>query len=364
MFLPDAVKSFFRKSGVDTKDDSSYIKGLFKYKFVFYQIDAWHVNPDTDPAGFMSIKSYYDISQEISESDIHILIVDDDATVRYLMNEFMGTVGYHSFMAASGEDALDKLKTEPVDVVITDIMMPGMDGLELTELIRQKYNCEIIVMTGYSGDYSYEEVINKGASDFVFKPVRFEELLLRLKRVLRERFLKEELRKLAITDDLTGLFNARHFYKQLKHEADRCARYDHPLSLLLLDIDHFKSYNDTYGHLAGNHVLARLGETIRETLRKMDSAYRYGGEEFTIILPETNGEEARNAARRIADAVIAEKFEPQPGKVVNITMSIGVAAFCPGEKLESFIKRADMAMFASKESGRNRITFFSPADLP
>jgi diguanylate cyclase (GGDEF)-like protein len=332
--------------------------------YYFYQIAAYYVNPDTDPdTGTMTRKSNLDLPQEKSDNDTHILIVDDDATVRFLMNEFMETVGYRSLMAASGEEALEKLRNESVDVVITDIMMPGMDGLELTELIRQKYNCEIIVMTGYSGDYSYEEVINKGASDFVFKPVRFEELLLRLKRVLRERFLKEKLRRLAITDDLTKLFNARHFYKQLRHETDRCGRYEHPLSLLLLDIDHFKSYNDTYGHLAGNHVLARLGETIRKTLRKMDSAYRYGGEEFTIILPETNGEEARNAARRIADAVIAEKFEPKPGTTVNITMSIGVAEYSAGEELEAFIKRADMAMFASKQSGRNRITFYSPEDF-
>ncbi|MFW5636912.1 MAG: response regulator, partial [Thermodesulfobacteriota bacterium] len=167
--------------------------------------------------------------------DVHILIVDDDATVRFLMNEFMETVGYQSHMASSGHEALKLMRTRQVDVVITDIMMPGMDGLELTERIHGEYNCEIIVMTGYSGDYSYEEVINKGASDFVFKPVRFEELLLRLKRVLKERYLKEELRKLAITDDLTRLFNARHFYKQLELEVDRCTRYQHPISLLLLD---------------------------------------------------------------------------------------------------------------------------------
>jgi len=316
--------------------------------------------PDAD---IMSRKNHFEICPDFSASDIHILIVDDDATVRYLMNEFMQTVGYNSHMAASGEEALDKLRNRTADVVITDIMMPGMDGLELTELIRQKYNSEIIVMTGYSGDYSYEEVINKGASDFVFKPVRFEELLLRLKRVLRERYLKEELRKLAITDDLTRLYNARHFYKQLRQETDRCIRYQHPLSLLLLDIDYFKSYNDNYGHLAGNDVLAKLGQTIRSTLRRLDSAYRYGGEEFTIILPETDGEEAQKAARRIADAISAEKFSPIPGSEIRITMSIGVAEYCPEEDMESFIKRADMAMFASKQSGRNRITFFSPEDM-
>ena len=164
-------------------------------------------------------------SLDTSHKDIQILVVDDDATVRFLMNEFMETVGYTSYMAASGEEALELLRKQKVDVVITDIMMPGMDGLELTERVKDEWDIEIIVMTGFSGDYSYEEVINKGASDFVFKPVRFEELLLRLKRVLKERYLKVELQKLAITDDLTKLYNARHFYQELQSEADRCRRY-------------------------------------------------------------------------------------------------------------------------------------------
>lgn len=296
---------------------------------------------------------------DVSKQGVHILIVDDDATVRYLMNEFMETVGYQAYMASSGEEALSLLKTNPVDVVVTDIMMPGMDGLELTELIKLNYDIEIIVMTGYSGDYSYEEVINKGASDFVFKPVRFEELLLRLKRVLKERYLKEELRKLAITDDLTKLFNARHFYKQLKMEVDRSRRYKHLLSLLLLDIDYFKSYNDTYGHLAGDSVLARLGKTIQASLRRMDSAYRYGGEEFTIILPDTGGEEAVKVAQRIASAISSERFKPVPEEDVCISVSIGIAEYSLGDDLEAFVKRADMAMYKSKKKGRNRVTFFS-----
>jgi len=296
---------------------------------------------------------------DVSKQGVHILIVDDDATVRYLMNEFMETVGYQAYMASSGEEALSLLKTNPVDVVVTDIMMPGMDGLELTELIKLNYDIEIIVMTGYSGDYSYEEVINKGASDFVFKPVRFEELLLRLKRVLKERYLKEELRKLAITDDLTKLFNARHFYKQLKMEVDRSRRYKHLLSLLLLDIDYFKSYNDTYGHLAGDSVLAHLGQTIQASLRRMDSAYRYGGEEFTIILPDTGGEEAVKVAQRIASAISSERFKPVPEEDVCISVSIGIAEYSLGDDLEAFVKRADMAMYKSKKKGRNRVTFFS-----
>jgi two-component system, cell cycle response regulator len=297
-------------------------------------------------------------SLENPKKEVRILVVDDDATVRYLMNEFMETVGYTSFMAASGEEALELLEKQTVDVVVTDIMMPGMDGLELTERIKESRDVEVIVMTGFSGDYSYEEVIHKGASDFVFKPVRFEELLLRLKRVLKERYLKEELQKLAITDDLTKLYNARHFYHELRAEADRCRRYRRPLSLLLLDIDHFKQFNDRYGHLEGNHVLSRVGQVIQSRLRSMDSAYRYGGEEFTIILPETDGEEGIKVAGRIADAVAGETFIPDPRRdPVCVTVSVGVSEYHNGESLDEFVRRADMAMFSAKQNGRNRIAF-------
>lgn len=308
---------------------------------------------------------------ETSPETFHILVVDDDATVRHLMHEFMETVGYRSHMAASGEECLRMLNDLRIDVVITDIMMPGMDGLKMTELIKQRFDVEVIVMTGYSGDYSYEEVIHKGASDFVFKPVRFEELLLRLKRVLKERQLKEELKrkgqelqKLAITDDLTGLYNARYFYQQLQAEVDRAARYRHDLTLMLIDIDHFKNFNDTYGHLEGNNVLSRLGKVIQDCLRRMDSAYRYGGEEFTIILPETSGDQAEHVAGRISSAISSESFCPDhTKKKVHVTVSIGIAEFEIGEDIDGFIRRADLAMYRSKNTGRNRITFLSPAEV-
>ena len=220
-------------------------------------------------------------------------------------------------------------------------------------------------MTGYSDDYSYEEAINIGASDFVIKPVRLEELLLRLKRVLKERKLTEErirmmekLQKLAITDGLTKLYNSRSFYSQLELEVDRFNRYKHPLALLLLDIDHFKEYNDAYGHLEGDKVLVRFSQIIKSCLRANDSAYRYGGEEFTVILPETAGEEAKTVAQRIRAALEAEKFSPEQEseKEVTITISIGVTEYFPKEELSAFIQRADQARYLSKQNGRNRVS--------
>ncbi|KPJ78325.1 MAG: diguanylate cyclase [Deltaproteobacteria bacterium SG8_13] len=298
--------------------------------------------------------------------DTNILIVDDEIGVRDSMHEFIEMAGFRSTIASSAEEAIDLLKNNNIQVVITDIMLPGMGGLELTKLIKRKFNTDVIVMTGYSGDYSYEEAINMGASDFVIKPVRLEELLLRLKRVLKERELTQErvrmmekLQRLAITDGLTKLHNSRSFYSQLEVEVDRFNRYKHPLSLLLLDIDHFKEYNDNYGHLEGDKVLVRISQLIKACLRKLDTAYRYGGEEFTVILPETSGEEAVLVAERIRKTVQAEKFTPQSDEELGITISIGTAQYAAEEQLSTFIQRADKAMYISKQKGRNRVTSLS-----
>jgi two-component system cell cycle response regulator len=303
-------------------------------------------------------------SEPQSVNEAKVLIVDDDEAIRESMNEFVDMSGYHSITAVSAEEALERLTREAVDVVITDIMLPGMDGLELTDRIKKEFDIDVIVMTGYSGDYSYEEAISKGASDFVFKPVRFEELLLRLRRVLKERRLTQErvqmldkLKRLSITDGLTKLYNSRYFYNQLKAEIDRTARYQRPLSLLLLDIDQFKEYNDNFGHLEGDKVLLRLGQIIRSCLRKMDSAYRYGGEEFTVILPETEGDEAATVAERIRSSVSAEGFYPKDqNERFSITISIGVTEYIHDEEIAIFVQRADKAMYLSKQSGRNRVS--------
>ena len=295
--------------------------------------------------------------------NINILIVDDDSTVRNPMKEFIRLSGYQSFEASSAEEAIDILNANSIHVVITDIMLPEMSGFELTELIIKEYDSDVIVITGYSDIYSYEEAIKMGASDFIIKPVRFEELLLRLKKVVSERELArdrgrmmEKLQKLAITDGLTKLHNSRSFYSQLEVEVDRYNRYKRSLALLLMDIDHFKKYNDSYGHLEGDKALVKIAQIIKSCLRKLDSAYRYGGEEFTVILPETSCEEANTVAKRIKSALMAENFMPQQKNEAKITISIGVTEYYPGDQLSEFIQRADKAMYLSKEKGRNKVT--------
>jgi diguanylate cyclase (GGDEF)-like protein/PAS domain S-box-containing protein len=172
--------------------------------------------------------------------------------------------------------------------------------------------------------------------------------------------LKESERKykeLSITDDLTGLFNQRHFYNQLRAEIDRIQRYKHPLALLLLDVDNFKIYNDTYGHLAGDKVLAKLGQVIRTSIRKTDSGYRYGGEEFTVILTETRGQDAGVVAERLRKRFADEIFFPVPLEPVRATVSVGIAHYRDGEEIASFVKRADQNMYEAKAKGKNCVYF-------
>ncbi len=292
-----------------------------------------------------------------------ILIVDDEEAIRESMHEFLLLGGYKVLTAASAEEAIDLLADNHFDVVITDIMLGGIDGLQLTDFIKKNYTSEIIVMTGYYKDYSYEEAVNKGASDFVFKPLRFEELHLRLKRVLKERLRSKErkqmvaeLQTLAITDGLTNLYNSRHFNNQIEMEINRSVRYSHRLALLLFDIDYFKKFNDSFGHVEGDKVLIKIGQIVISLLRTMDSAYRYGGEEFTIILPETSGEEAKTVAKRVREAIGSEIFTPKRGKPISVTVSVGVTEYFIDEGISSFVQRADKAMYVSKQTGRNRVT--------
>ncbi|HSO67970.1 MAG TPA: diguanylate cyclase [Desulfatirhabdiaceae bacterium] len=299
-----------------------------------------------------------------SEIDNTILVVDDDASVRSSMTDFFRISGYPCFMASNAEDALDILKGQNIQIVITDIMMPGMDGLELTDLIKKYFDIDVMVMTGFGGDYSYELAIGKGASDFVIKPIRYPELLLRVNRVIRERKTRaerdrimERLQLMAITDELTRLFNSRHFYHQLKLEIERSSRYHYPLSLLMMDIDYFKNYNDHYGHIEGDRALAKIGQLIKLCLRAMDSAYRYGGEEFIAILPSTSGVEAGIVANRIRSAVEAEEFVIDTKMIVHMSLSIGITDYLSGEEMTDLVYRADKAMYQSKENGRNKVSF-------
>jgi len=161
--------------------------------------------------------------------------------------------------------------------------------------------------------------------------------------------------ELSIIDDLTQLYNSRHFYSQLEKEMERSNRYEQPLTLLMLDLDKFKEFNDTYGHIEGDHVLSRLGQVIKQCLRDSDSAYRYGGEEFTIILPMTTSEEGIVTAKRIQAEFRRESFTPVSGRKAFVTMSIGLSQYKPNEDMKAFVHRVDQLMYQAKQQGKDRI---------
>ena len=310
---------------------------------------------------FHHIKNEIDAKGQNGRDRSRILVVDDEKEIRDRMQEAIQYAGYVCWSAASGEEALRFLEENRVDLVIADIMMPGLNGFELTEIVKKKHDTDVIIITGYEKEFQYEEAIKKGASEFILKPVRLQELVVRIKRVLKERALvaqrrqmEKRLRELTVTDDLTKLYNMRQFHTQLQLEMDRALRYKHSLSLLLMDVDGFKHYNDTYGHLEGDRVLIKLGEVIRECLRTSDTAYRYGGDEFMVVLPVTHGNEARNVAERIRKRFPAVNSYRVQDSAINAALSIGVVEYHPGESLSEFVKRADQAMYKAKKQGGNQ----------
>jgi len=177
--------------------------------------------------------------------------------------------------------------------------------------------------------------------------------LARANQLLQES--EKRYRELSIVDGLTQLYNSRYFYHQLKMEMDRADRYEQPLTLLLLDLDDFKTFNDAYGHVEGDQVLLRLGQVVKRCLRQTDSAYRYGGEEFTILLPMTTSVDGAVTAERIRTEFKKETFSPEPGQDVHVTVSIGLAQYKTKEEMKAFVHRVDQLMYQGKKKGKDRV---------
>ncbi len=270
-----------------------------------------------------------------------ILIVDDEEQLCEIVKVMLDIIGFKSRSVHSAADCLKEVAKNDYTFVITDISMPGMDGLELIRsLRRQRKDLGLIAMTGYTKEYSYVDVINAGANDFINKPFAAEELEAKLRRAIIEREMRRELSRLSITDPLTGLYNHRHFFTRLREEIARAHRQRHPLTLILLDLDDFKAYNDTKGHLAGDQLLEKVGSLINSKIRQgVDSGYRYGGDEFAVLLTDVDGEKAKAAAQRISDALASE---------LGVTASIGVGFLADGMSAEDLVGLTDERMYENK----------------
>lgn len=310
--------------------------------------------------------------QQTTNPEVRVLVVDDDSGVRMLLQTALQREGYAVVAVNSAEEALETLAGQEgqaeIQAAVVDINLPGMNGLQLCEQIDPASMLQVILLTGDDSTYSYEDAAASGACDFVLKPVKIRELNLRVKRAIEARHVlierdrsMRELEHLSITDGLTGLYNSRHFFHRLRVEMARSERYAHALSLMVIDLDKFKQLNDTYGHQEGDHALQCVARTISAAIRKPDSAYRYGGEEFTVVLPETDGEAALLVAERLLDEIGATGVCSARNPDARITASIGVAQWRVGEGMRDLMRRADVAMYEAKQKGRNRVV--STADM-
>ena len=275
-----------------------------------------------------------------------VLVADDEEFVSEPIVEMLRHFGFQAKSVNNGNDALKVLKDKSFTFLLTDIKMPGMNGLELIQRTKDEYPLvSTIAMTGYSKEYSYVDVVNSGASDFINKPFGIEELEAKIKRVIIERNIKQELIRLSITDSLTGLYNQRHFYACLREEVMRANRQKHPLGLIFLDLDNFKQYNDTYGHLGGDKLLQKVGNVIKTKVRQgVDSGYRYGGDEFAIILID--------ADPGITEA-IRNRIETSIREECNLGISVGYAQLSHGLSPQAFLAEVDNRLYGAKADKTN-----------
>jgi diguanylate cyclase (GGDEF)-like protein len=283
---------------------------------------------------------------EIDKTKELILVVDDDQRVGDVLRELLGALQFPAASALSGSEALKMLKDKPYTFLMADMKMPEMSGMELIRRAKESSPAvSVIAMTGYADEFQYVDIINAGANDFVKKPIDMAELEAKIIRCITERDLKKELSRLSVTDSLTGLFNQRQFYMRLREEIVRSTRQKHPLSLILLDLDNFKDYNDKHGHIAGDQALKHVGKAIQRSIREgVDSGYRYGGDEFAIILIDSDILIAEEIGRRVVVAI-------RDGG--ELKASAGYAVYEESMNLTDFVRLADTDLYQSKTQAKN-----------
>jgi diguanylate cyclase (GGDEF)-like protein len=318
--------------------------------------------------------------KKTDKKPVRVLVADDEESLRTIIAQVLIDDGHAVTTAANGEEALAIFQKEPFPLVISDIIMGGMSGLELLQGVKRvQPDTQVIIMTSHASLNTALEAIRSGAYDYLVKP--FDDIALissvagraieRIRLVEENRLLTEKLKlqneklermnttlkELVIRDGLTGLYNHRHFQETLAREILRSGRTGRGFSLLFIDIDFFKTYNDTHGHTEGDKLLVTLSNLFNESLRKVDHAARYGGEEFVILLPETAKDQAVHVGEEIRRKISEYPFpgrESQPAGAV--TLSVGVATFPEdGDNGSSLLQRADSALYLAKNNGRNRV---------
>jgi diguanylate cyclase (GGDEF)-like protein len=296
-----------------------------------------------------------------------VLIADEDAQHREHLAALLKPEDNTILFVDSGMDAMDVIESEsPPDLILMDWNMPGLSGVEVATLMREtqeEYEPYVIILADYSHDEKIIQALSYGADDYIHKPVDAD--LFRAKLAVAERIVSMQeklkrsnqmLEKLAYYDDLTGVLNRRAGNASFMVEVERCIRKDQNMAIAMVDIDHFKKINDTYGHQAGDKVLKIFAQFIQKTLRPYDIVCRYGGEEFLLILEIQGTAEAEQLFERVRERIATTDIQFQ-GQVINITASFGVYVVTPSTELslDELVAVADEALYEAKQTGRNKV---------
>ncbi len=284
-----------------------------------------------------------------------ILVIDDSAADIVLLTKHLQRMGLDVFSAEDGLQGVEMALTEQPDVILLDIMMPGIDGFEVCKRLKADNGTSAIPVIFVSGkDQSCDKIagLNVGATDYITKPYDGGELKARIESVLRNLELQEQLSTLAITDELTGLGNRRYFFDILEREMFKARMEGSYLSLMMLDSDHFKKVNDTYGHIAGDDILKQMGKILKENVSSPHIPARYGGEEFAVLMPKTKHLQAIKTAEGLREKIDQRQWKIDE-EVISVTVSIGLA-YTESYDSRELIARADKALCVAKRQGRNR----------
>lgn len=298
-----------------------------------------------------------------------ILVIDDEEDIRILLSSILESDGYHVITASDGREGLEKFQEHDPALVLTDVRMPLLDGIGVLREIKAKQSeADVIVLTGHSDEATAVDCLRLGAYDYFRKPLENVDVFLAaIERVIEKRDLQqknrqllEQLTKMSIKDPLTGLYNFRHMQICLDQEIDRSERYKHSFFVVMIDVDNFKDVNDTYGHLFGDHVLKQLSKVAKGALRSTDRIFRYGGEEFLLIMNEISLPEAKLAVNRLLQAVREHTFSSGDHSS-KITVSVGCAIF-PDDANDknTLISLADKALYQAKGQGKDQAVFNAP----
>ena len=290
-----------------------------------------------------------------------ILIVDDEYANRFLLEQVLSE--YDTTSVASAADMWQHLSGNPVDMILLDIMMPGQDGFETARALRENReyaDIPVIFVTARREAEDLAKGFDLGGYDYIKKPFDETELLARVKSVIKKKKEQMILNEFALKDTITGMYNRRFLDDYIQRESDRINRGLLNISAAMLDIDHFKKTNDTYGHLCGDYLLKNFSRTIISSLRTYDIAVRYGGEEFLILFPHLNKNEAANTVERLRDIHRSTEYTFDNYDIA-FTFSAGIAdssEFKPGPSIMTdIIQRADSRLYTAKDTGRDRVVF-------